>query len=205
MIPAPECPCSPPLCPQPVQAERGLAKAWVLASGQICSVDLAFMDWFGYKPSEMMGSSITSVLTEAKVLEEVLAGGRASNLQTSHLSKSPDVMLFTSHVSLFAEVKNSSLSGDRTGTINVDMGDSITPIDYKVSSGDVIISGRHVRHKFNDPVQVCMCVCMCIRGEGGHVRVCMYVRLCVRGSLLLAQARADAPGCRRHEHHDVPN
>jgi len=65
--------------------------------------------------------------------------------------------------------------------------------------------GGQVRHKFNDPVQVCMCVCMCIRGEGGHFRVCMYVRLCVRGTLLLAQARADAPSCRRHEHHDVPN
>ena len=152
----------------------------MLASGQICSVDLAFMDWFGYKPSEMMGSSITSVLTEAKVLEEVLAGGRASNLQTSHLSKSPDVMLFTSHVSLFAEVKNSSLSGDRTGTINVDMGDSITPIDYKVSSGDVIISGRHVRHKFNDPVQVCMYVCVYVHQRGGGTRPCLYVCAALR-------------------------
>ena len=51
-----------------------MAKAWVLASGQICSVDLAFQDWFGFKPIEMMGSSITKVLTEAKVLEEVLSG-----------------------------------------------------------------------------------------------------------------------------------
>ena len=32
----------PPPPPQPVQAERSLAKSWVLASGQICSVDLAF-------------------------------------------------------------------------------------------------------------------------------------------------------------------
>ena len=32
----------PSSCLQQVQAERGLAKAWVLASGQICSVDLAF-------------------------------------------------------------------------------------------------------------------------------------------------------------------
>ena len=36
---------------------------------------LSSQDWFGYKPQEMMGASITGVLTEAKVLEEVLAGG----------------------------------------------------------------------------------------------------------------------------------
>ena len=40
-------------------------------------VHTSFQDWFGYKPQEMMGTSITSVLTEARVLEEVLAGERA--------------------------------------------------------------------------------------------------------------------------------
>ena len=53
-----------------------------------------------------------------------------------------------------ADVKNSSLSGDRTADINVDMGDSVQQVQYRVVSGDVIISGRHVKHKFADPVLV---------------------------------------------------
>ena len=53
------------------------------------------------------------------------------------------------------EVKNSSLSGDRTGNINVDMGGAgMSQIQYRVVSGDVIISERFVKHKYADPVQV---------------------------------------------------
>ena len=68
-------------------------------------------------------------------------------------------------------MKNSSLSGDRTGVINVDIGDSMTTkIEYKVSSGDVIISGRHVRHKYAEPVQV-LYVCQFVSGYRVSVSV----------------------------------
>lgn len=115
------------------------------------------MDWFGYKPSEMMGSSITSVLTEAKVLEEVLAGSWAAatlGQNDLHMIFARSSQLRSYFLTTLTEVKNSSLSGDRTGSIHVDMDDVATTIEYKVSSGDVIISGRYVRHKYADPVQV---------------------------------------------------
>jgi hypothetical protein len=41
-------PTSCPLCPlQPLPVTPGTAKAWVMASGSIISVDAAFTDWFG--------------------------------------------------------------------------------------------------------------------------------------------------------------
>ena len=55
---------------EPVTTERGCAKAWVLSSGQIASVDKTFSDWFGFRAAEVMGTSIGAVLHDARVLEE---------------------------------------------------------------------------------------------------------------------------------------
>jgi hypothetical protein len=59
-----------PLVLQPQKADPCQAKAWVLGNGAIASVDKEFTDWFGWRPGDLLGSNLSSVLVEVKELAE---------------------------------------------------------------------------------------------------------------------------------------
>lgn len=58
--------------PQPIPPAQGVAKAWVMASGAMVSVDAVFSDWFAFKPEDLLGSFVSALVVEHKRFEEFL-------------------------------------------------------------------------------------------------------------------------------------
>ncbi len=46
------------------------ARAWVMGSGVVLSVDAVFSDWFGYRPDDLPGAYFTSIVKDPAKLEE---------------------------------------------------------------------------------------------------------------------------------------
>ena len=103
-------------------APKNSATAWVLASGQIVSVDTTFTDWFGFRAPDLMAASLHTIIDDAKSLEKVLQnelvdgpGGLSSQLERK--------------VSMQYESGNAS-------------------VHYRVHSGEFHIPSRLVKHKY---------------------------------------------------------
>ena len=46
------------------------ARAWVMGSGVVLSVDSVFSDWFGYRPDDLPGAYFSSLCKETTAIEE---------------------------------------------------------------------------------------------------------------------------------------
>lgn len=57
-------------CLQPTVSDPGSIKAWLLPTGTILCVDLSFMDYAGWGPSELIGRAFSSLGTDNSVLDE---------------------------------------------------------------------------------------------------------------------------------------
>mmetsp|Transcript_29309 Transcript_29309/g.64857 ORF Transcript_29309/g.64857 Transcript_29309/m.64857 type:complete len:2212 (+) Transcript_29309:218-6853(+) len=68
------------------------ACAWVLASGAVLSVDSRFTDWFGFKPDDLLGTYVSSLVVEAKKLEETLKQVKAGDMRFKSTEDQADDM-----------------------------------------------------------------------------------------------------------------
>lgn len=55
---------------QKVTAVEDTATVWLLASGQILSVDTKFCDWFGYSAPDLEGGTCSQWTPSSKQLDE---------------------------------------------------------------------------------------------------------------------------------------
>ncbi len=50
-------------------APPNTARAWVMGSGVVLSVDAVFSDWFGYRPDDLPGAYFTGIVKDPERLE----------------------------------------------------------------------------------------------------------------------------------------
>lgn len=52
-----------------------------MTNGSVVSVDAAFSDWFGYKPADLLGSSLSSLVVEHQRLQDFLKMVKAKDMR----------------------------------------------------------------------------------------------------------------------------
>ena len=48
-------------CPQAQQPSPDVATLWLTPTGKVLSVDAAFTDWLGYRPTDIQGSAVAAL------------------------------------------------------------------------------------------------------------------------------------------------
>ncbi|GAX78754.1 hypothetical protein CEUSTIGMA_g6191.t1 [Chlamydomonas eustigma] len=59
------------------------ARAWVMGSGVVLSVDATFSDWFGYRPDDLPGAYFSSILKDTKKMDAAFKVALASDSRYS--------------------------------------------------------------------------------------------------------------------------
>ncbi|GAX73347.1 hypothetical protein CEUSTIGMA_g800.t1 [Chlamydomonas eustigma] len=123
----------------PLPTPPNTARAWVMGSGVVLSVDATFSDWFGYRPEDLPGAYFSTLVKDTDVLERAFKATRGSD---ARYAKSASSGLIS------AEISN-GLSAKRNG-------------DTKAVTS---VRSLYIKHKYAEPVN---CSLEIVNGGGAR-------------------------------------
>ncbi|GAX73365.1 hypothetical protein CEUSTIGMA_g818.t1 [Chlamydomonas eustigma] len=138
------------------------ARAWVMGSGVVLSVDATFSDWFGYRPEDLPGAYFSTLVSDATRMEEAFLVTRNADSRFVN-RQSTDAMRYRRSVD-----KQYLDHGAQQGLNHTGSGpnSALVPLLPQNNTSRVTsVKDFFIRHKFAGPVK---CNVDIVNGGGAH-------------------------------------